>query len=386
VKTSALRDYLREVELNVQKGISTEHTFRPALESLVEALGEGVDATNEPTHVACGAPDFIVTRNGVPLGYIECKDVGKSLDEAERSEQLKRYRESLNNLILTDYLEFRWYVEGQRRDVARLANVGKGGKLRKVKGGEAAVTALFEAFFTQSVPTIGTPSELARRMAAQARLVRNLIERTFEQETEQGKLHEELKAFRETLIPDLDAKRFADMYAQTIAYGLFAARERARDGEPFTRQNAAWNLPPTNPFLRKMFHRIAGPELDQRIAWAVNDLAQLLERADMSEVLRGFGKATQRQDPVVHFYETFLAAYDPALRQRRGVYYTPEPVVTYIVHSIDYILRTQFDRPLGLADIGDGASKVYVLDPACGTGTFLYFVVQQIHETLVSMG
>jgi len=378
VKTSALRDYLREVELNVQKGISTEHTFRSALESLVEALGEGVDATNEPTHVACGAPDFIVTRNGVPLGYIECKDVGKTLDEAERSEQLKRYRESLNNLILTDYLEFRWYVEGQRRDVARLANVGK--------GGEAAVTALFEAFFTQSVPTIGTPSELARRMAAQARLVRNLIERTFEQETEQGKLHEELKAFRETLIPDLDAKRFADMYAQTIAYGLFAARERARDGEPFTRQNAAWNLPPTNPFLRKMFHRIAGPELDQRIAWAVNDLAQLLERADMSEVLRGFGKATQRQDPVVHFYETFLAAYDPALRQRRGVYYTPEPVVTYIVHSIDYILRTQFDRPLGLADIGHDASKVYVLDPACGTGTFLYFVVQQIHETLVSMG
>ena len=182
------------------------------------------------------------------------------------------------------------------------------------------------------------------------------------------------------------------MYAQTIAYGLFAARVRTPSpsrgegrggGGPFTRQQAAWNLPPTNPFLRKLFNEIAGPDLDDRIAWLVDDLAYLLARADMAEVLKDFGKATQQEDPVVHFYETFLAAYDPQMRQRRGVYYTPEPVVSYIVRSLHHILRTRFNCSWGLAD---REKNVLILDPAAGTATFLYFVIQQIRETLMAMG
>jgi hypothetical protein len=171
------------------------------------------------------------------------------------------------------------------------------------------------------------------------------------------------------------------MYAQTITYGLFAARVRVPSGQDFTREKAAWNLPKTNPFLRQLFNEIAGPGLDERIAWLVDDLAHLLARADMAEVLRDFGKRTRQEDPVVHFYETFMAAYDPQMRQTRGVYYTPEPVVSYIVHSLNHILKTRFDRSLGLAD-----KDTLILDPAVGTATFLYFVIQHIHQTFNTMG
>src|SRR2546422_10591079 len=166
----------------------------------------------------------------------------------------------------------------------------------------------------------------------------------------------------------------------------------SRADEPFTLHHAAYELPKTNPFLRKMFIHIAGPDLDDRIAWAVDDLAELLHRADMSAILQDFGKSTRREDPVVHFYETFLAAYDPKMREARGVYYTPEPVVSYIVRSIDYILKTDFKLTDGLADSskitikspdGNGKTdvhKVLILDPATGTGTFLYGVINHIFE------
>jgi hypothetical protein len=381
--------YLRELQKNLLTGMASEHTHRSALKVLLEATGDGVLAINEPRRVECGAPDYIITRARTPIGYIEAKDVGKSLDEAERSEQMHRYRASLNNLILTDYLEFRWYVEGEHRETARLAIVTQDGKVKRSKDGVQAVADLLQKFLAQEVPVLGRPRDLAERMAALARMIRNLIEETFRQESEEGTLHAQLKAFRETLIPFLTPAQFADMYAQTIAYGLFAARVRTpspcegegRGGGRFSRQQAAWNLPPTNPFLRRLFNEIAGPDLDDRIAWLVDDLAYLLARADMAEILRDFGKRTRQEDPVVHFYETLLAAYDPQMRQRRGVYYTPEPVVSYIVRSLDHIVKARFNRPLGLAD-----TNTLVLDPAAGTGTFLYFVIQQIHETLTAMG
>src|SRR5436309_12524191 len=175
------------------------------------------------------------------------------------------------------------------------------------------------------------------------------------------------------------------MYAQTICYGLFAARCNCNDkpNMNFTREHAVYDIPKTNPFLRKMFGYIAGPDLDERIVWAVDDLAELLNRADMEAILRNFGKRTRQEDPVVHFYETFLAEYDPKMRESRGVYYTPEPVVSYIVRSADYLLKTAFGLPEGLADSSKikrkateespaETHKVQILDPATGTGTFLY--------------
>ena len=395
MESTPFKVYLKEIQKNLSTGQATEQTHRPALEALLEAVGENVTAINEPRRVECGAPDYIITRAGTPIGYVEAKDVGTNLDGAARSEQINRYRESLSNLILTDYLEFRWYVEGEHRETARLATVTDDGKVKARRGGIQAVSELLQKFFAQTVPTVGTPKELAQRMAALARMTRDLIEETFRRESEEGALHAQLKAFRETLIPFLTPAQFADMYAQTITYGLFAARVRAPSpalppkvggdrggaGVDFTREKAAWNLPKTNPFLRRLFNQIAGPGLDDRIAWLVDDLAYLLARADMAEILRDFGRRTRQEDPVVHFYETFLGAYDPQMRKARGVYYTPEPVVSYIVRSLDHIVKTRFNRPLGLAD-----TNTLILDPAAGTATFLYFVIQQIHETLLAMG
>jgi len=465
--TDAFTTYLKAISAALKRGDGTEHTHRPALKALIESLeppSKGLVATNEPRRVACGAPDFSVTRKDVPLGHIEAKDVGANLDEVERSDQLKRYLPALNNLILTDYLEFRWYVYGELRQAVRLARLDPAGRLRGESGQAQAVKDLFQGFLSESVPTVGKPKELAERMARMAQLIRHLIEQTFQRESvrptppssvrptllsgeggtemshppedqPEGPLHAQLRAFRDVLLPDLEPPEFADMYAQTIAYGLFAACANAPLGQRFTRQAAAFHLPKTNPFLRRLFGEIAGPGLDDRIAWAADNLAELLNRADMNAVLEHFAHKHGREDPVIDFYETFLHAYDPHLRELRGVYYTPEPVVSYIVRSVDHILRTRFNCPQGLADTsrvpgtpdtpppgtpdtlvgqepardrsvpptdtgtpdtpvglgrGTGAPpteargphRVLILDPACGTGTFLYFVIEQIKQTM----
>jgi len=395
---TAFRDYLTEVGRDLAAGNATEHTHRPALKALLIALDPDVRPVNEPKRIECGAPDFIVTRNDLPVGYVEAKDVGRSLDEIERDEQLKRYRESLSNLILTDYLEFRWYKDGEKQQSARIAYVGDSGRLRPDRDGQAQAAAMFGSFFAQEPPIVGNPEDLAKRMAALTRIVRDIVRSALEHDRSGGSpLREQLEGFRRVLIHDLGEEQFADMYAQTVAYGLFAARVNAPADEHFSRQHAAYDLPKTNPFLRQMFGQIAGPELDERITWAVDDLAELLARARMDLVLEDFGKRTRQEDPVVHFYETFLAAYDRKMREARGVYYTPEPVVSYIVRSVDHILKTEFGLPDGLADNSMIEApvpgkpketrlvhKVQILDPACGTGTFLAQVIETIRDTVVA--
>ena len=391
-----IKDYLSALEKALKDGHATEHTHRPALERLLEALGgPEVDAVNEPRQIACGAPDFIVLRGTVPAGHVEAKDVGIDLGRAANSEQLKRYRESLGNLVLTDYLSFHWYVDGELRLTADLPRPGPAGKIRWNEQGASEVAQLLGQFLLAEVPLKSTPQELATRMAGLAKLIRGLIEQTFRAEPGSGELHGQFEAFRKVLIESLTVDQFADMYAQTLCYGLFAARCNSL-GTGFTRQRAANALPKTNPFLRKLFNSIAGPDLDERVAWAVDQLTELLARADMANILADFGRRTRREDPVVHFYETFLAAYDPKMREARGVYYTPEPVVGYIVRSVDAILQRDFGMKGGLADSskikvkrpktqGRGEEtiethRLQILDPATGTGTFLYSVIARIRE------
>ncbi|MBA7485685.1 hypothetical protein ES707_21235 [subsurface metagenome] len=367
--------YIRAIEKKLAQGDATEHTHRAALQAFIESSAVGVSATNEPKHIDCGAPDFVVRKGVTTIGYIEAKDIGISLDNTEKSDQLKRYLNSLTNLILTDYLEFRWYVDGEKRLSACLGTPTKDGKIRRDKEGINAIAKLLTTFLDHQAERVGTPQELAQRMARLAHMIRDLIIESFKQEAETGGLHNQLAAFRDNLIPDLSVEQFADMYAQTIAYGLFAARCNAPDNKDFTRQNAAYLLPKTNPFLRKLFNTIAGPDLDDRIAWLVDDLVQILAQADMAAVLKNFGRHSGKEDPVVHFYETFLKAYDSKVREMRGVYYTPEPVVSYIVRSIDGLLKDCFNKSQGLAD-----PDVYILDPATGTATFLYMVINEIRK------
>ena len=395
---NSFAEYIREIRKSLEKGDSTEHTHRTALEALLEACGKDIDATNEPRRIACGAPDFNITRKGVPVGHVETKDIGVNLDEMERGkgpngEQFKRYS-TLPNWILTDYLEFRWYAAGEKRLTVRVADLDGKGRLKITTDGDEKLEQLLTAFYREPALTVGTAKELAQRMAGMTRITRDLIIASFKHETEETErklvqearepygaampsrgpwLHNWLTAFRETLIPDLTETEFADMFAQTLAYGLFAARIHAPANREFSREMAAFNLPKTNPFLRKLFAEIAGVDMPDTVAWAVEDLVNLLRHADMAEILRDFGKGKGKEDPVVHFYETFLAAYDPKVRDQRGVRYTPEPVVQYIVRSVDWLLQTRFNRPQGLAD-----DNTFILDPAVGTATFLYFVLTLI--------
>ncbi|MGH9774636.1 MAG: type ISP restriction/modification enzyme [Candidatus Acidiferrales bacterium] len=378
------KEYLAEIQRNLASDISREQTHRHALQDLLESLDPTIQAFNDPAHIEVGAPDFTVRRKGnamsFPVGWVETKDVGEALDPVEKSEQMERYF-GLPNLVLSDYLEFRWYTDGKRRMTARIATVGRGRKLLRDREGEEAALSLLTEFLGHSIASAVTPKELAERMARLAHIIRGILLGTFRAEGDSGWLHNQFQAFRETLIPDLEPDAFADMYAQTIAYGLFAARCQPRTTpEKFTRATAAELIPRTNPFLRRLFREIAF-DLDARVMPFVDDLVALLCDADIGSIMADFGKRTAKEDPVVHFYEDFLQEYDPKLRELRGVYYTPEPVVSYIVRSVDRILKTEFNKPLGLAD-----RDVLVLDPACGTGTFLYYVIRHIHEALVQEG
>jgi very-short-patch-repair endonuclease/type I restriction-modification system DNA methylase subunit len=379
--TNPIHDYIQSLEKELAAGNTTEHTHRPALKTLFQSLNPAITATNEPQHITfVGAPDFRIINNKLATGYVECKDIGKNLDEVLETAQLKRYLHSFHNLLLTDYLEFRWYVGGKLRLKKTLGTLVKN-KIKQDKDDFQGIEELLTAFLNNEPEPIGSPKELAGHMARLAHMIREIIIKALENELVTGSLHAQWQAFRVNLIPELSVEQFADMYSQTIAYGLFAARCEEFTGRDFTRQQAAYLIPKTNPFLRKLFNYIAGPDLDESITWAVDDLAQILAWADMDGVLKDFGKSTGKTDPVVHFYETFLKEYDPKTREMRGVYYTPLPVVSYIVRTIDHILKTSFDKPQGLADPG-----VLVLDPAVGTATFLYAVMQEIHDAVIKQG
>lgn len=398
---TTIQQYLSDIDKSHAAGDATEHTYRPAFQALVESFAKKITATNEPKRIRCGAPDFIVNSKDAPVGYIECKDLGVSLDETEKTDQLKRYFASLPNLILTDYLEFRYYISGQPTMQVTLARLDAKGRIKPLQGADARLTDLFNAFINAQTKIITTPKDLAARMANIAKVIRDAIERAFELEDQSGTLHGEYESFRATILSEITPKQFADMYAQTVCYGMFSARVNVPDRKAasFSREHAAYDLPATNPFLREVFDYIAGTKLDPSIVWAVDLLADILRRCDMGEILSEFGKAIRQEDPVVHFYETFLAAYDPALRESRGVYYTPEPVVSYIVRSIDAILKRDFACPEGLADhskvtvevpdmqpkggkVRREVHRVQILDPATGTGTFLYETIRLIHESL----
>lgn len=380
--------YLSTLRSNLAQGDATEHTHRAALQTLLESAFPGYTAVNEAQRISCGAPDLSLRKGKVPIGHIETKDIGSNLDEIQRGKgphgaQFKRYLAGLSNWVLTDYLEFRWYAAGENKPrlTTALATLD-GNKLKATPGGAEAVEHLLRAFLDQPALTIETAKELATRMAGITHLLREVIDQSFQSGTwnEKGWLNQWLASFRETLLPELKEGEFADIFAQTLAYGLFAARiQTSHTQASFSREHAAFDLPQSNPFLRSVFSHMTGADMPEVFAWAADDLVRLLAYTDIDRVLRDFGHATGQNDPVVHFYETFLAAYDPKLREKRGVYYTPEPVVRYMVRSVDHILKTSFNKPKGLAD-----EQTLILDPATGTATFLYFIIQLIYRDMAN--
>jgi hypothetical protein len=389
---NAFTRYLHALESALQAGDATESTHRPALKSLLESLQQGIVAVNEPKRIACGAPDFAIRRigssgHGVTLGYLETKDIGAPLDAAEMTDQLQRYRDNLPNLILTNYLEFRWYVDGARRQIARLAEWdARAKRLRRTPNGANELHALLQNFLAHTPTPIADADALARQMARYAHLIRDAIIAAFQQNLASDLLCDLRTTFAETLLPDLDQPErladFADMLAQTLVYGLFAARCYHTANQPFTRAHAAHEIPLTNPFLRGLFDTLTGAELDHEPFMPfVDDLVELLAQANMTHILNTFSARAQREDPVVHFYETFLKAFDPKQREQRGVYYTPDPIVGYLTRAVHSLLQRRFRLPDGLASLADD-SPLYLLDPACGTGSFLAHIVAFIQQEL----
>ena len=414
--SQALREYAKELNRNLRSG-GREHTHRPALRNLLNYLAGGEYAFNEARTDDDGDPDFVIRMRGVNAGFVECKDVPIDLGPieidsdsmppaADNGRQLRRYRTAYKNLLLTNYHEIRWFRNGSRRGHSvRLLEWDGQSRVRVVRGGAQAGMQLIRDFLRAGPQPVDNARELAERLAALTRQVRDAIVELFESGRASAHLRHTKTVFENTLMPDLEDRDFADMYAQTVAYGLFVARVNFSNNRRFDRTVASRAIPPSIPFLRRVFDVVAGIDLDEELyAEVVDDMAALLRSANLPSVLRGFGQRTATQDPALHFYETYLAHYDPEIRETRGVYYTPAPVVSYIVRSVDYILRTHFDCPNGLADdsriefqvnvLRDGeiksetrdSHKVLILDPACGTGTFLSAIVELVRDRVASRG
>lgn len=401
-----ISDFVSKVQSIYSTGNATEHSYRSAFEALFSAFG--VVALNEPKRVKCGAPDFIVQKSEFVIGHVEAKDLHiglRGMKEANKNQQ-ERYKAALPNLIYTNCLDWDFYRDGELVASVTIADLLMG--VQPCPNEYHKLENLLKEFISQSPQAITSPKDLAERMAGKANLIKDILSNTLHEDADlQTELSAQYYAFKENLIHDITTGDFADIYSETIAYGMFAARLHGQNKNSFSRQKALELLPKSNPFLRSLFQYVAGNNLDERIAWVIDDLARVFQACDVAKLMEGFGKLTGQNDPFLHFYETFLAAYNPAKRKARGVWYTPEPVVNFIVRAIDEVLQTEFGLADGLADTSkitidwdtgqrkrtkdghftkDGKNvfikkdvhRVQILDPATGTGTFLAEVIKQI--------
>lgn len=407
-----LKQYVEELNKQYKTGIAREHSYRPALKDYLQGLLPNLVVTNEPAHIDCGAPDYIISRekDHLPVFFVEAKDVGDSdLDgckEKGHKEQFDRYKQALDHILFTDYLDFHLYERGEFIDSVRVAEI-KDNEIVIIPKTEEKFIGIIQYLGSSAIQSIGSATQLAKLMASKARLLANIIETAMNDDTQSydnDNLQGQYNAFKEVLIQDLEKSDFADIYAQTIAYGMFAARLHDETPQDFSREEAARLIPKTNPFLRQIFNNLAGNDLDERIAWVVDDLVTVFRVTNIEKVMKNYKKNRRHHDPMIHFYEDFLTEYKPKLRKKKGVWYTPQAVVSFIVRAVDEILQTDFSLADGLADYSmierevsveqsrdkrttDGLKhikkkfhRVQILDPATGTGTFLAEVVNQIYD------
>ena len=345
------------------------HTHLKAfLEETAELLGYAITITHEPRRLEVGRPDFVVSSGLLPAGYIEAEAYRRPLDAltGHAKAQNERFIENLDNFILTNFVEFRLYTEGQLRATAQVTDEST-----------ANLETLLDRFLSASPVPIATPEALAKHLARRTRELQTQIGTTLTDEN--SGIYRMFSAFKELLLATLTPDDFADMYAQTLAYGLFAARCTLPNATNFSRLTAADALPRSNPFLRQLFYQVASPELDNNVKWILDDIVNLLANVPTEMLRTAFVPQTHFEDAVIHFYETFLAEYDPQRRVDRGVYYTPPQVISYIVRSVDGLLKTELNKPDGLAD-----DKTLILDPATGTGGFLLATLNHISEYITT--
>ena len=383
-----LKSYLKKICEIIQRGDAREETYYSTLEKLLQEYSESINKkdikiTTLPKQTEAGNPDFRVWDGKQHIvGYIEAKKPGSNLDDIEISEQLKRYNSTFPNLILTNFTEFRLYRNGRLMDKISLCRPFIIYQLNTIPPLEnkEQFLKLLESFFSFSLPKIYNAKNLAIELAKRTRFLKNEVieeELREEENNKQDFILGFYEAFQEYLIKGLSRKDFADLYSQTITYGLFAARTRST-GE-FNRKLAYDNIPQSIGILRDVFKYISIGNLPIQMEWTIDDISEVLAVTDVKKILLQYFYEGKGKDPVFHFYETFLTEYDPQTRERRGVYYTAESVVSYIVRSLNFILKEHFNKFDGFAD-----KSVTVLDPAAGTLTFLAEAAKLAIEEFVS--
>jgi len=405
-KIKAISTYLFEVQSILQSGDAREHAYRPAFKKLIENLKPDIQVINEPAYTGGNAPDFLFKKGEVPIAYAECKDVTVDITNKDVKTQANRYIAAFGRILVTNYYNFEILSEEDTPIKVSIATKVDQ-TINPIEENFERFANLINDYITVEHRTIRSAKKLANIMANKARILRDTALASLTQNKDSD-IYAQYNTFKEVLIRDLTENDFADMYAQTLVYGLFVARYYDPTIKTFSRHEAQDLLPASNPLLKKFFGHVAGTDYDPKIAWLVDSLVEAYLSTDVHELMHKEFESKQK-DPVLHFYETFLAEYDKGLRKNRGVYYTPQPVVSFIVRSVDQILKSKFNLPKGLADtskidhivklaIDDGRTKdgmkrstvqihkVQVLDPAVGTGTFLNEVISEIYKTQTAKG
>ncbi len=293
-----IQDYIQAVNAKFVTGKTTEHSFRGDLQSLIESIiGSDYMVINEPKRQTCGAPDYIIEKKSIPIGFIEAKDIGDTDLEGKKKtgnkEQFDRYKASLNNIIFTNYLDFYFYQEGELVAKTSIGEIS-GNEIKSLPENFSMFKSLIQNFSIYVGNTIKSPQKLAKMMASKAKLLAEILEKAVtndEDNHEDSTLKGHFEGFKQILIHDITPKGFADVYAQTIAYGMFAARLYDSTLPTFSRQEAAELIPKSNPFLRKLFGYIAGPDIDDRIKWIVDSLADIFLHCNVQEILKTYGRS-----------------------------------------------------------------------------------------------
>lgn len=369
-----LNKYLKDLQTEINRGDTREESLYPCLKDLLEAYARlnknsKCGVTVLPKSTEAGNPDFRVWQGeGRITGYIEAKKPETyNLEPIASSEQLKRYLATFPNLILTNFYEFRLYQHGNFIESVTIASPINATQMQKTpplaKVDEFA--NLLERYFSFSLPAFTDPKNLAEALAKRTLFLREqiLVELAEEEKQDKKVLLGFYESFKKMLINNLSLKQFADLFAQTLTYGIFAARTRSE--VDFSSKRIYEQIPSSLGILKSILEVTSLGKTPPKIAVWIEDIVDILQNTEIRKIMERFYTQGKGSDPIVHFYESFLSEYDPKLRESRGVYYTPEPVVGYIVRAIHSLLKSHF----GMAD-GLASEEVTILDPAAGTLTF----------------
>ena len=391
-----IETYLNNINSDFHTGESTEHSFRGYLQNLLCSLlnevakrdADKVLVINEPKRKDYGAPDFEFRKNDVAIAFLETKTIDdpdlRGTNIKQHKSQFDKYKKAINTIAFTDYLRFVLFEDGEETLYAEIAKIDNGKII--ITDDEKQLSnfiKIIEKLGNAKPQPIRSAKVLAETMSAKAKVIVQVLMKAMNNNTtsEDKELHNKLSALQKFLVHDMTEEQFADFYAQTIVYGLFVARIYDKTPNDFSLQEAAELIPSINPFLKKIFKHLALADLHSGVKWIVDDLVNIFRVTDTERVMHNYGK-----DPLVHFYEDFLEAYNPKIREDFGVWYTPLEVVQFIVNAVDSILRNDLGIKDGLADnsevtLGDKQiQRVQILDPATGTGTFLAVTAEKIHE------